>query len=422
MKTESSRRQFLTLSALAFLGSQIRTGQSAESGRQLRQLYVYVGSRTKGPGFGIGGGGGISVFTMNAKDGALTPVGRTGADFDNLNSDGLCVSADNRFLYAVNETLTLDGRAGAGGGVVAFAIDRNNGTLAHLNSQPSMGVNPCYIIVDPSGSRVIVANHGAEARIVQIAKRNGVPVIENPTDDGTVAMFPVRADGSLEPAADVAVFERRSLSEAGPGAAAHSVNFDRTGRFIVACDVGADHIYVYPFSRESRTLVGKSFSTPPGKAPRHSVFHSRAPYFFITNEREASVSSFHFDSDSGDVRPIQTVPTVASDYSGPQVSPSNIRIHPSGKFICAANRGDNSLAVFEIDEGTGRLSLVQIVKSGGANPREMFFDPSGRFLFVANVQSNQVVTFAMDAKGGKLTATGAIAEVPRPSCIHVAAP
>jgi hypothetical protein len=53
------------------------------------------------------------------------------------------------------------------------------------------------------------------------------------------------------------------------GAAAHSVNFDLTGRWVVAMDVGADHIYVFPFDANSRTLGnGKSFPTPPGKAIR----------------------------------------------------------------------------------------------------------------------------------------------------------
>jgi 6-phosphogluconolactonase len=416
MTGRTSRRDFLALTSAALVGSVHLAGTQEPPGER---LYAYVGSRTRGPGFGLGGGGGISVFTVNMNDGSLTQVDKTGEDFDDLNSDGMCISTDGRFLYAVNETLTLDGKDGAGGGVVAFAINRENGSLTHLNTQLSMGVNPCYVVVDATGSRVLVANHGAEAMIVQVVERDGVPVIVNPTDDGTVAMFPVRPDGSLEPACDVAVFERKPLTDAGPGAAAHSVNFDRTGRWVIACDVGADRIYVYPFDPTSRTLAGRSFNTPSGRAPRHSVFHPRAPYFFVTNEREASVSSFRFDSATGNVGPVETVPTVPAAYSGPRVSPSNIRLHPNGRFVYSANRGDNSLAVFEVDEDTGRLSLVEIVPSGGQNPREMNFDASGGFLFVANVQSDQVVTFEVDVDTGRLMPTGATTEVPRPSCVHL---
>lgn len=60
-------------------------------------------------------------------------------------------------------------------------------------------------------------------------------------------------------------------------------------------------------------------------------------------------------------------------------------MHPNGKFICAANRGDNSLAVLSIDDRTGRM-----------------------------------VTFAVDANTGKLNQTGAVVEVPRPSAVHAA--
>ena len=412
MNEKSSRRDFIALTGAALAGATVLDAFQAP-----QKLYAYVGSRTIGP-FGEGGGGGISVFTVNMKDGSLTQIGKTGPEFENLCSDGMCISQDGRFLYAVNETLKLNGKAGAGGGVLAFAINRESGVLTHLNTQPSMGVNPCSIIVDKTGSRVLVANHGDESKIVTIVKRNGVPVIENPTDDGTVAMFPVRPDGSLEPACDVAVFEKRPTTDVGPGAAAHSVNFDRTGRFAVACDVGLDRIYVFPFDATSRTLAGKSFPTPPGKAPRHSVFHPRAPYFFITNEREASLSSFRFDSNTGEVRPVQTVPTIPAGYSGPRVSPANIRIHPNGKFVYGSNRGDDSLAIFKIDEATGRMSPVDIVKTGGENPREFNFEPSGRFLFVGNLQSSQIVTFAVDPDTGTLTATGATAAVPRPSGVY----
>ncbi len=164
--------------------------------------------------------------------------------------------------------------------------------------------------------------------------------------------------------------------------------------------------------------MGKSFPTPGDKAPRHSVFHPRAPYFFITNEREASLSSFHFDSDTGEVRFVQTVPTIPAGYSGPRVSPADIRMHPNGKFVYGSNRGDNSIAIFKIDEANGQMSLVDIAKTGGANPREFGFEPSGKFMFVGNLDSNQVVTFAVDPDTGKMTSTGAKADVPKPACMH----
>jgi len=411
MRESLSRRELLALTGTALAGATAVSAYQAP-----KRIYAYVSSWTKGP-FGQGGGGGITAFTVNMSDGSLTQIFKTGPDYDGLNGGSMCISADGRFLYCTNEMPNLGGKAGAGGGVLSFAVNQENGSLTHLNTQPSMGVNPCFMVVDKTGKRVLVANHGDFAKAVRVVKRNGIPVIENPTDDGTVALFAVKADGSLEPACDVAVFERRPLHEAGPGAAAHSVNFDHTGRWAVACDVGADHIYVYRFDPAARTLgTGKSFSTPPGRAPRHSAFHPRLPYFFITNERESILSSFRFDSKTGDLRPIHTAPTVPADFQARNAL-ADIRLHPNGKFVYASNRGHDSLAIFQIEEETGKMIPVDIVSTLGGNPREFDFEPSGKFLFVGNQTTNQMVTFAVDPDTGKLTPAGSRADMLKPACV-----
>ena len=413
MSKETSRREFLVLSAAALAAAKLGA-QTPE-----RRLFAYVGRRARGafgggapgagvPGAGRGGaaapaGGGITVFRVNPSDGSLTEVSRTGPEADDLNCDGMCTSADGRFLYAVNQTTSLGGKPGAGGGVSAFAINRQDGSLRYLNTQPSMGSNPVGVIIDKTNARVLVANHGAVASIATVVKRNGIPVVESLTDEATVSMYPVKPDGSLEPACDVSVFARRPSSEPGPGTAAHQVVFDRTQRWAIATDNGYDHLYVYRFSPTSRTLEGKAYPTPTGKAPRHFALHPRAPYFFITNEREASVSSFFFDSNTGVPRLVQTIATIPEGYSGPRVSPSNIQMHPNGRFIYAANRAEDSIAVFGIDEANGRMTLVSSVKTGGRGPREMNFEPSGRFFYVCNQQSGDVTGFSVDGDTGTLT-------------------
>ena len=101
------------------------------------------------------------------------------------------------------------------------------------------------------------------------------------------------------------------------------------------------------------------------------------------------------------------------------MAPSDIRIHPNAKFVYSANRGDDSVAVFNIDEGTGRLTRVEIVKTGGQGPREMNIEPSAKFLFVCNLQSNDVTTFALDGNTGKMTQVSKLS-VPRAAVIDFA--
>jgi 6-phosphogluconolactonase (cycloisomerase 2 family) len=132
MSKQVSRRTFLATSGLAVATVGLGEFQLSAQGR----VFAYVGRRTKGSGVGMGGGGGITVFRVSMSDGSLTEVSKTGADLDDLNSDGMCVSTDGRFLYSVIQTPSLAGRAGAGGGIAAFAINWEDGSLKHLNTQP----------------------------------------------------------------------------------------------------------------------------------------------------------------------------------------------------------------------------------------------------------------------------------------------
>ena len=400
------------------MGAGLVASSAAAQLRSEQKLYAYVGSWTQGP-FGVGGGGGIQVFTVDLSDGSLTPVSRTGPEFDNLNAGYLCISPNGRYLYSTNETKNLNGQSGAGGGILSFAIDPDDGSLAHMNTQPSMGVNPAYVTIDATGTRVLTTNHGNYDPVVTVVRTNGVPKIKAVYDDGTVAMLPVRPDGTLEPASDVAVLERLGgvdpLSQQSPHA--HSANFDPSNRFVLVCDKGADRLYVFRVDPGSRTLSDSKFiTTAPGISPRHSAFHPQLPYVFVINERASTLSSFHFDPNNGDLSFIQSVPTIPAGFAERNTT-ADIRVHPNGRFVYGSNRGHDSIAIFRIDESTGQLTSVATVPSQGATPRGFNFDPSGQYIFAANQGSNSVDTFAVDPDSGLLTPTGAHAEVLKPAVV-----
>lgn len=450
-----SRRAFIEASGLALAAGVAGLARASEA-----RLFAYVGRECQsagGPGAGPGPGGvaflgsaqggGIDVFRVDLTDGSLHPVSSTGPEVADLNSDGMCTSADGRLLYCVNRTTSLAGVPGTGGGVDAFAINPSDGSLRHLNNQPSWGAMPVSVRIDRTKSRLIVANHGAVSRVALVTKKNGVPVMERPTDDGTFALFPVQPDGSLGTVLDVAVEaeapapgdERaRPLSAAlGPaaavqvGAACHGLTFDRTERWIIATDNGYDHLYVAPFSPSARQLKARAYPTPPGRAPRHIAVHRSIPYIYVTNEREPSVSVFHFDSATGQPTLVQTIATVpggdtaappaAGDAPFPRVSPADIRMHPNGRFLYSSNRAGahDSIAIFAVDQMTGRLERLDVVETGGQGHREFNIEPSGRYLFNCSLGSNDVITFALNAESGRMTRTAQVT-VPRAAIIDFA--
>ena len=418
MNSDLTRRDFLAVAGAALTAS--ATSLQAQSSN--KRLFAYVASWTSGPGIGVGNGGGISVLSVDAVTGALTPVMRTGPEFDKMNTGYLAVNPNGRFLYATNEVESYDNEYG-GGAVLTFAINQSDGTISHVGTQPSMGVWPAYISIDKTGSRVAVANHGNYDPSVRVVKKNGVPEIEKVWDDGTVTMLPVKADGVLDRPSDVAILERTTSVDkvTQRSAHAHSINWDPSQQMLLACDKGCDRVYTYRVGNGSTSIAeGKVLKTEAGIAPRHSSFHPRLPFVYVVNERQSSLSCYRYDAKTADISLVETVPTIPADYKMNN-SPADVHVHPNGRFVYGSNRGHNSIAIFRIDESSGRMTLVDITSTQGATPRGFQFEPSGRFLFAGNQGTGNVVTFGVDGETGKMTPTGAKAEVPRPVCIQFAA-
>jgi 6-phosphogluconolactonase len=116
---------------------------------------------------------------------------------------------------------------------------------------------------------------------------------------------------------------------------------------------------------------------------------------------------------NGKLQPIQSITTLPRDFTG-RNDDAEIRIHPSGKFLYASNRGDDSIAIYAIDQTKGTLTQVAITHTGGKEPRNFEIDPTGKFLFAANQKSDNIVVFRIDQKNGQLTPTGKVLEVGSP--------
>ncbi len=96
---------------------------------------------------------------------------------------------------------------------------------------------------------------------------------------------------------------------------------------------------------------------------------------------------------------------------------AEIAVSADGRSVYASNRGHDSIAVFAVDAGTGRLAPRQWALTGGRTPRCFAPDPTGRFLYVANEDSDNVVKFDIADRTGELTPAGEVARTGSPVCI-----
>ncbi len=124
------------------------------------------------------------------------------------------------------------------------------------------------------------------------------------------------------------------------------------------------------------------------------------------NETASSISSLTFSSTTGLLAEIETQTTLPTPYTGGANTGAEVWVHPSGRFVYASNRGDDSIAIFSVDLTTGKLTRTVHPKTGGTTPRMFTIDPSGTHLYAANQGSSTITSFAIDVADGSLTSIG----------------
>ncbi|MEO8878115.1 MAG: beta-propeller fold lactonase family protein, partial [Polyangiaceae bacterium] len=195
------------------------------------------------------------------------------------------------------------------------------------------------------------------------------------------------------------------------GLNAHMMIADASDRFVFVPCLGSDYVAQYRFDAATGKLTP---NTPPTfkiavsakTGPRHLAFHPGGAYAYLLNETASSISSLAFSSTTGLLAEIETQSTLPVGYAGPKNTAAEVWVHPSGKFVYASNRGDDSIAVFSVDIATGKLTAKSHTKTGGAMPRSITIDPTGAFLYSANQGASTLTSFAIDRSDGSLTPIG----------------
>ena len=345
---------------------------------------VYIGTYTEGESKGI------YLFELDMATGALTPKGTTAVTGS---PSFLALAPNHKYLYACNESASFHGTQD--GAVSAFAIHKN-GDLTFINQVSAKGSGPCHVSTDAKGKYLFTANYGS----------------------GSVAAFPIHADGSLGEATGFVQHVGSSVNKSRQeGPHAHSMVADPTGKYVLAADLGLDKILVYKLDANKGTLLPNDppfARVAPGSGPRHIAFSRNGKYAYVINEMGMTIIAFAYDGAHGKLTEIQTVSTLPEGASGDDDSTAEVEMHPSGKFLYGSNRGRHTIAIFAVDEATGKLRYIGEQGTEGKTPRGFNIDPTGTFLITGNQDSGNVVVFRIDPQTGALTPTGQSVEVPKP--------
>ncbi len=286
---------------------------------------------------------------------------------------------------------------GQGGGVAAYAISSDRQSLELLNVQPIGDGGAAHLTTDRTGACLITAQYGG----------------------GSVAVFPLDANGAIGPRSMLVEHEgsgpnKQRQEKPHP----HWAGVSPDNQFVFVPDLGIDKIVIYQLDpKAARITAHGEADCPPGGGPRHFVFHPNGQFGYVVNEMAVTITAFRYQTQKGALNAIQTIPALPFFLQEGSDSGSEVRVHPTGKFLYSANRGHDSITVFGVEPDTGRLRFVERESIRGAWPRNFNVDPSGRWLLAGGRHSNSLTSFEIDQDRGALRYTRNRVDCPTPICV-----
>ena len=279
-------------------------------------------------------------------------------------------------------------------GLSAFRIDPASGALLPHGTPAALPSRPIHVTTDITGTHVLVAYN----------------------DPSGLTVHRIESDGTIGT-------EVKPVAPLDVGIYGHQVRVDPSNKMVILVtrgngptatkreDPGALKIFGY-----NDGLLTNGLSIAPGEGfnfqSRHLDFHPSRPWVFLSLERQNKLDVFEKLKDGTLSRSPLFSKDTLSDPSNvrPGQALGTIHVHPNGRLVYLANRasgttvfqgqsvfvgGENSIAVFSINQDTGEPTLIQTADTRGIHTRTFALDPSGKILVAANMMDLPV----REAKG-----------------------
>jgi len=288
--------------------------------------------------------------------------------------------------------------------ILSFAIDRTSGALTKVASCP-INDSFSFLSLDRDARYLLAASYVGSC----------------------VRVFAIDESRNVDPSPVESQFDIPQ---------AHAIRVDNSNTFAYVPSLGADAVYQYRFDALSgrlHPLDPPRVCVPAKYGPRHFVFSADNQFIYVLNEMQASVTAFRRDAVTGLLDMQASVSGLPKDCglvlgAEPSITPkpssalseeaeqnwivshANVRaadIHatPDNRFIFTSERASRTLASFQRDDATGKLTYRANV-SVDDRPRSFAIDPSGRYLIVAAEVAATVGVYSIGTDDGTLTCLG----------------
>ncbi len=366
---------YLIISVIGLISCQNDTTMSHQN--------IAIGTYTKKEGHVDGKGEGIYLLKMNTLNGELTKVNTiTGI----INPS--YVQVRDNYIYAVSELADNSGQPVG----KLHRVDLQD----HANHESILigGNAPCHLAFLENSNHIVSSNYVNSISLIDINESLQLKDVVFPKGD---VQGPPRQE-SPHPHMSIIAPDKQSL---------------------LVTDLGLDAIIQFDYRLGQLVELSRTPTTPQS-GPRHMTVDYDNSIVYVLNELNHTIESFQWSKSGEPMERISTISTLADGIRNPNVNCSAIKLHPTGKYIYAGNRGINgdleqSISAFKVNE-PGKLTFIDTYSTKGEIPRDFAISPDGKFLLAANQNSDNIISFAI-ASDGSLTDTGHEFKINTPVCI-----
>jgi 6-phosphogluconolactonase len=290
-----------------------------------------------------------------------------------------------QYLYVVSSN-GGPGSAGVAGDkhvANAFRIDPATGALTPHGAPLMLPSRPIHTSVDMAGEYLLTAFNDPSSLTVHLINKDGTLGERvnqpNPLDTGKFA-HQIRATPDNQ----------------------HVIMVTRGNNAPSDNPVNPGSIKTFSFKNG---VLANLAAIQPGDGmnfgPRHLDFHPTQPWAYVSVESQNKVHVYKLDPATGLARePLFIKETLSDPASTVRQAAGPIHVSPDGRFVYVTNRafwltdfegkkvfagGENSVAVFAIDQATGEPILIQNADGHANYLRTFGIDPSGQILIAASV-------------------------------------
>lgn len=327
---------------------------------------------------------GITLGKLNSHTGEIQILESFEAG---INPSYLFQDRSHGLLYAMNETGVPDGEKGH----ISTLKIMEKGKLQFLHQMDIAGYGPCYGLLIKSSAQILTADYGS----------------------GTLSHVELDSCGIPQRSSLFARFRGHGIHPERQEASHPHFLLLHDGEIFMT-DLGMDVIRIYPVSSDGRAVrEAREISFQEGSGPRW-ILPGRKDCLYVVEELASRISTWICREDEW-LR-VQRLSTLPDSWTGENL-PAHMVINRRRDRLYCSNRGHDSLAVYDIEEETGLLSLMEHVSLRAQFPRYFALSPCGNFLLVAGQNNHLLESFRLNERGIP-EVTGFTAENFSPSCVH----